>query len=859
MMSDDDVSTLLRWINAPDWESSRRILREHPELLDEPAERDLLRQTAARRQAKEILILEDHHLLLTMSREMGIERGYEEYLRLIAASSELRAKANAAQDAYTRSGDLAALDGALTDFGRIVTLWRDGPASRRRAALLDKGLVHERRYQAAGRPEDLDAALEDLDRARLVPGAAPGTRAFLTHIVARLHRMHFERYRRPAHLAAAIDLLSGTLESLPEDSTTVPDLLNGLGEALRLRHGLLGNPLDLDAAITSFNRATSWTRGIAARLPALLTGTGTGLVERYQLTGDPADLDQAVAAFGEAVERFDGSPADLSAHLINLGGALMLRHARSGDPADLERARQVLERAEGSLPAEAPLRPTLHGTLAAYWQERYALTGDRAMLEQGITHAERALAAASVTGHDRPANLDRLAHLLLARAEHDGADPRSGDRDVERAVELYREALKDTPVSAARRPARAMALGSGLAARYLRAGRAKDLDDALAFLRQAVRAGPRESVNAVGALFNLGNALWVRYERTGSLEDLDAAVRIIDEVVPLIPDGSPDSPRMRNSFATVLAARFMHEGAAADITRCADVLREVVAGTPADSPARATYLNNLSNALILQAVRLNVASAAGEAVETLRDGLRSAKVTAAGRATLNAALARALLTRMGRRPDLRVLDEAIALVRSALAATGAAAPDAIAHAATLARALRIRSTFAEHRDDVSEGMATFRQVCERGLVNAPDVTLDAASDWTAWAAGRGVWHEAADAVDLGLRAARRLWERQVLRANKERWLRRVGALHATASMVYLQDPRYGARGAVEALEGGRAVILAERLERDRADLDRLGAAGRQDLVERYRRAAHRLSELSAEADEGWHREHRGDY
>ncbi len=56
------------------------------------------------------------------------------------------------------------------------------------------------------------------------------------------------------------------------------------------------------------------------------------------------------------------------------------------------------------------------------------------------------------------------------------------------------------------------------------------------------------------------------------------------------------------------------------------------------------------------------------------------------------------------------------------------------------------------------------------------------------------------------------------------------------------------RAAVEAAEAARALLLSEALERDRADLDHLLAAGHADLAERYQADGSRLEQLTGP---GW--------
>jgi hypothetical protein len=53
-----------------------------------------------------------------------------------------------------------------------------------------------------------------------------------------------------------------------------------------------------------------------------------------------------------------------------------------------------------------------------------------------------------------------------------------------------------------------------------------------------------------------------------------------------------------------------------------------------------------------------------------------------------------------------------------------------------------------------------------------------------------------------------------------------------------------ARDAALALEGGRALLLSEALERDRAQVEDLRALGRHDLAVRYQRTAERWADLT---------------
>jgi hypothetical protein len=83
------------------------------------------------------------------------------------------------------------------------------------------------------------------------------------------------------------------------------------------------------------------------------------------------------------------------------------------------------------------------------------------------------------------------------------------------------------------------------------------------------------------------------------------------------------------------------------------------------------------------------------------------------------------------------------------------------------------------------------------------------------------------------------------RAGQESWLKEAQGLPAIAAcaLAKMDDPR----GAVEALEWGRARLLGEALENARRDLERLPERGRGDLLTRYRDASARLLALQQEA------------
>jgi hypothetical protein len=94
-----------------------------------------------------------------------------------------------------------------------------------------------------------------------------------------------------------------------------------------------------------------------------------------------------------------------------------------------------------------------------------------------------------------------------------------------------------------------------------------------------------------------------------------------------------------------------------------------------------------------------------------------------------------------------------------------------------------------------------------------DAALAAALRWDEWAAGHGRWPEAAAAYRHGLDALTRQIKRQEQRAEK---VSRLGdALGLPAAAAHAHTHAGELRGAVAALDGGRAMLLTDALAQRR--------------------------------------------
>ena len=109
-----------------------------------------------------------------------------------------------------------------------------------------------------------------------------------------------------------------------------------------------------------------------------------------------------------------------------------------------------------------------------------------------------------------------------------------------------------------------------------------------------------------------------------------------------------------------------------------------------------------------------------------------------------------------------------------------------------------------------EAVEVFRRAVTAGQETAPGQALDAALGWRRLATdGVPVWADVAAASDAALDALRRLLRSQVLRADKEAWLRSTRDVTAWAGRAHL-ELGHPAAGAL-ALERGRALMLSDAL------------------------------------------------
>ncbi|GAB3431348.1 CHAT domain-containing protein [Actinophytocola sediminis] len=418
----------------------------------------------------------------------------------------------------------------------------------------------------------------------------------------------------------------------------------------------------------------------------------------------------------------------------------------------------------------------LAGTLRFLFQ----LSDDPEAIPSGIRHARRA-----VSQVEHGTTLAALCHSTLAnllRVTFILGDITVLNEAIEQAE---RAVAAPSPVDH-----RGM-LADLLFDRYELRGDLDDLNRAIDLYRQELQdRGPTTYPAAEKTVHGrLGALLRFRYLRTKSWSDLDEAVRLVTESL----HEQPNSAGAMSSLGNVLLTRYHARGDTADLFTAVDLQVNAVAAADVPHWGLPDYHNNAGNALAEAARATGDPELGGQAIEHYRAALRLIPDSSPQRASWQYNLGRVLQSQSELTVD-----------------------DALADAAKTA----------------------YRQAVRLGLDTAPEWALSAARLWGGWAAEHGDWDEATEAYGHAIEAAQHLFRTQLFREDKETWLADVQGLSAEAARAMFQAGHQEA--AVVALDAGRGLQLAEALQRDRVELDRLVGTAHDELVHRYRLAAEEL-------------------
>jgi CHAT domain-containing protein len=512
----------------------------------------------------------------------------------------------------------------------------------------------------------------------------------------------------------------------------------------------------------------------------------------YEQGDDPDGLDRALRAWQEAPQQPGWASLDPRVRRMvqGDGGAVLLaRYARSGGAADLDAAIGLYEEllaGTGGNDTEEVRARWMHG-LSTALLDRYQAAGADADRQRAT---DLAMAAAEkAADRNLAATQYGLARALLANP-----DPAAADRSVEAGRAAVRAAAADDP----QRSSYANSLGQSLLQRYERTGALVDLDESVAVLTQAYAGASPGTPWYPSLCNNRGNALLTRYERTGDPAHLDEAVDALQAAVDAT--GTDDVRRVAHlsNLAGALESRYQLRRDIPDLLAAHEAATAAVSGAAA-GPERSDYLLNLASIML--------------AIDDLVPGQSTS------------------------------VDEAITALEEAVDLTGEQSPRRPATLKALGDALVRRYDETGDQQSAAVALLAYRDACDLGLEVRPEAALAAARAWAGWALRREAWDEAITAGRQGLAAARMLHRRQLLREHGASFRRDVGDLHSRLALALAMTGAGAYPDSLLVLEEGRAVLMSDALERDRADLAELAGAGHADLLERYRAVTAEIAAL----------------
>ncbi|MFE1585344.1 CHAT domain-containing protein [Streptomyces sp. NPDC058737] len=388
-------------------------------------------------------------------------------------------------------------------------LEREDRTEARMRLLVRRAEVHYAAYHHTGNRDELDAVIATADEILLEAAAdaeaslsAPWESAIGPTLARALcDRFRLEPDRRDLDLA--VETAQDVLERSAEEGRNAADhasQLLVLGYALTLRGEAFGSPTDADHAVECLTEALDLLPADSPQRCRAHAELGNAFRARAAISGDTGDLDAAVAAYREAVA------ADTDHFtLAGFATARLARFLRRGGRADLDEA-ITLSRAAAQTAPDHERHTALHLAGNAL-RLRFVHFGDQRDLEEAIDTGEQAVRAIPPRHAERPAYLSNLAlahgsrfRELGPRPDLDGLPGRSADEtdgltplltyDIDRSIDLLREAVDTVPVGHRYRPGLLANLADALAARFEAAPRGADRHAALTKVADALDECP---------------------------------------------------------------------------------------------------------------------------------------------------------------------------------------------------------------------------------------------------------------------------------------------------------------------------------------------------------------------------------
>ena len=595
-----------------------------------------------------------------------------------------------------------------------------GPSGDAAADANRRGNELAREYQRAWNKQHLDSAIDHFRQAVTTASTGHPYRAMYMSNLGEALRTRFELTGQPGDLDEAVAWGREAVTSTPSDHPDRPQRLNNLEAALLARFQRSRHQPDLNKAITLGRQVLDAASTDNPDRAMYLSNLGSALGTRFGLTGQPDDLDEAIALSRQAVKAARPGHPNRPGYLSNLARALNTHFELTGQPDDLDEAITLFRQAVTTMPTDHPSRPEYLSSLQAALHARFKRAGHRPDLDEALNAAREALSITATTPADpkRASHLSNLAGALFTRFQQTGYRP-----DLDEAITLGHQAIDATPPDHADRPEFLSNLATELRVRFERTGHGPDLDEAINTGREAVTITPPAHPERAAYLSNLGATLVARFERTGERLDLDEAITLDRQAVDATPATHPHRPDYQTSLGIALLTRFKQTGQQLDSDEAITRFQDAVAVIPTDHLDRPRMLSNLGVALANRFERTGQQPDLKKAIAASRRAVDATPPDHPDRPAYLSNLGTVLRTRFERNKYWPDLDEAITLGRQALSATPPDHPDRPAYLYNLGIELRTRFEHTGHRPDLDEAITLGRQAISATPPDHPDQAM----------------------------------------------------------------------------------------------------------------------------------------
>jgi CHAT domain-containing protein/TPR repeat protein len=365
----------------------------------------------------------------------------------------------------------------------------------------------------------------------------------------------------------------------------------------------------------------------------------------------------------------------------------------------------------------------------------------------------------------------------------------------------WEQAIKQIPLNSPELPIHLNNFGVELYERYVLTGALDDLQQAIEFCEQAVNKTAKNSPKLPNRLNNLGSGLSSRYAHKNTLKDLQRAIEYFGQAVKNTPETDSDLPVYLNSLGNALNGRYFCLRNREDLLQAIEYFEHAVKTSDEESPDLPRYLNSLANGLYYRFERMNgVPNDLQQAIEAYKLAVTKIEKNA---------------------PYLPELPQILNNLGGAL----------------YDRYALISSTF----KDLQQALAAYKKAAQTSFDTAIEIKLKSSRHWMHCAFTLKNWEEVEEAYKNFVECSDYIFQNQLLRDEKETWLKESQGLAAQAAYALTKINKF--KEATVAVERGLARLLSEALAYDRADLEQLKIKGYTDIYERYQQLVSQKEEL----------------